>query len=193
MFFVVVYQGGRTPTGWPHTVQSGKPACQGPEAKPHLRDTPNTPIPKGAQCPGQDSLGVKCLYNVYNVCSGDNTTGSTSRTPGQTFGQMHALVVVRDRGCSKCQGPAMCAPDALQCELTHIHSGCLCLLQDYLGRRYTVDATLFAAPNAGDATFAAAYGRKVNARRFKFLNDLIPQVWLCTAVIESFDSSSILY
>lgn len=53
---------------------------------------------------------------------------------------------------------------------------CACTLQDYLGPRYTVGATLFAAPNAGDATFASAYGRKVNARRFKFLNDLIPQV-----------------
>ena len=38
--------GGRTPTGWPHTAQSGEP-----EAKPHPRDTPNTPIPGGAQCP----------------------------------------------------------------------------------------------------------------------------------------------
>lgn len=46
----------------------------------------------------------------------------------------------------------------------------------YLGPRYTVGATLFAAPNAGDAKFASEYGRKVNARRFKFLNDLIPQV-----------------
>ena len=43
--------GGRTPTGWPHTAQSGEPDCRGPEAKPHQRDTPNTPIPGGAQCP----------------------------------------------------------------------------------------------------------------------------------------------
>jgi hypothetical protein len=28
----------------------------------------------------------------------------------------------------------------------------------------------------GDETFANAYNRRVNARRFKFLNDLIPQV-----------------
>jgi hypothetical protein len=29
------YQGGRTPTGWPHIAQSGKPDCRWPEAKPH--------------------------------------------------------------------------------------------------------------------------------------------------------------
>lgn len=28
----------------------------------------------------------------------------------------------------------------------------------------------------GEEVFASAYGRRVNARRFKFLNDLIPQV-----------------
>ena len=27
------YQGGRTPTGWPHTAQSGESDCRGPEAK----------------------------------------------------------------------------------------------------------------------------------------------------------------
>jgi hypothetical protein len=46
-------RGGGTPTGWPHTAQSGKPDCRGPEAKPHQRDTPNTPIPGDAQCPDQ--------------------------------------------------------------------------------------------------------------------------------------------
>jgi hypothetical protein len=49
LFFVT--GGGRIPTGWPHTAQSGKPDCRGPKAKPHQRDTPNTPIPGGAQCP----------------------------------------------------------------------------------------------------------------------------------------------
>jgi len=49
-------------------------------------------------------------------------------------------------------------------------------MQEYLGPRYQVDATLFAAPNVGDKTFAGLYGRRVNARRFKFVNDLIPQV-----------------
>jgi hypothetical protein len=28
--YVLVYQGGRTPTCWPHTAQSGKPDCRGP-------------------------------------------------------------------------------------------------------------------------------------------------------------------
>jgi hypothetical protein len=51
--------GGRTPTGWPHTAQSGEPDCRGPEAKPHQRVTPNTPIPGGAQCPDQTSLGAE--------------------------------------------------------------------------------------------------------------------------------------
>ena len=32
--FFVSYQGGRPPTGWPHTAQSGEPDCWGPEAKP---------------------------------------------------------------------------------------------------------------------------------------------------------------
>jgi hypothetical protein len=45
--FFVGYQGGGTPTGWPHTAQSGKPDCRGPEAKPHQRDAPNTLIPAG--------------------------------------------------------------------------------------------------------------------------------------------------
>jgi hypothetical protein len=45
VFFCVGYQGRRAPTGWPHTAQSGKPDCRGPEAMPHQRDTPNTPIP----------------------------------------------------------------------------------------------------------------------------------------------------
>jgi hypothetical protein len=58
-FFFFGYQGGRTPTGWPHTAQSGEPDCRGPEAKPHQRDTPNTPIPGGAQCPDQNSMGVE--------------------------------------------------------------------------------------------------------------------------------------
>ena len=40
--FFVGHQGGRTPTGWPHTAQSGEPDGRGPEAKPHQRDTPNT-------------------------------------------------------------------------------------------------------------------------------------------------------
>jgi hypothetical protein len=57
--FFVGYQGGRTPTGWTHTAQSGKPDCRGPEAKPHQRHTPNTPIPGGAQCPDQNSMGVE--------------------------------------------------------------------------------------------------------------------------------------
>jgi hypothetical protein len=57
--FFFCYQGGRTPTGWPHTAQSGEPDCRGPEAKPHQRDTPNTPIPGGAQCPDQSSVGVE--------------------------------------------------------------------------------------------------------------------------------------
>ena len=36
--------GGRTPTGWPHTEQSGKPNCQGPEAKPHPQEIRLTPL-----------------------------------------------------------------------------------------------------------------------------------------------------
>lgn len=32
--FFVSYQGGRPPTGWPHTAESGEPDCWGPEAKP---------------------------------------------------------------------------------------------------------------------------------------------------------------
>ena len=42
-FCVWVTRGGRTPTDWPHTGQSGEADCRGPEAKPHQRDTPNTP------------------------------------------------------------------------------------------------------------------------------------------------------
>ena len=29
---------GGGPTGWPHTAQTGKPDCRGPEAKPHQRN-----------------------------------------------------------------------------------------------------------------------------------------------------------
>ena len=48
------YQGGRTPTGWPHTAQSGDPDCRGPEAEPHQRDTPKltcTVIVAAVPCP----------------------------------------------------------------------------------------------------------------------------------------------
>jgi hypothetical protein len=39
-----------------------------------------------------------------------------------------------------------------------------------------VDALLFAPPNMGDATFAAAFGKMVNLRRIAFKYDVIPQV-----------------
>jgi hypothetical protein len=45
----LVTRGGGAPTGWPHTAQSGKPDCRGPEAEPHQRDTPITPIPGGVR------------------------------------------------------------------------------------------------------------------------------------------------
>ena len=51
--------GGVTPTGWPHTAQSGERGCGGPEPEPYQRDTLNTPIPGGAQCPDQNSMGVE--------------------------------------------------------------------------------------------------------------------------------------
>jgi hypothetical protein len=56
LFFVGYQRGGLPPAG--HTQQSGKPDCRGPEAEPHQRDTPNTPIPGGAQCP-KNSMGVE--------------------------------------------------------------------------------------------------------------------------------------
>ena len=40
----------------------------------------------------------------------------------------------------------------------------------------TLDAYLFAPPNAGDAAFAEAFTQRVNARRLLFIYDLIPQV-----------------
>ena len=40
----------------------------------------------------------------------------------------------------------------------------------------TLDAYLFAPPNAGNAVFAEAFNRRVNARRLPFVYDLIPQV-----------------
>ncbi|WIA42326.1 hypothetical protein OEZ86_008339 [Tetradesmus obliquus] len=53
--------------------------------------------------------------------------------------------------------------------------------QDYLRHRsrsanVKVDAYLFAPPNAGDATWAAGFNKLVNARRFPFIYDIIPQV-----------------
>ena len=57
-FFVWVTRGGGLPQAG-HTQQSGEPDRRGPEAKPHPRDMPNTPIPGGAQCPDQNSLGVE--------------------------------------------------------------------------------------------------------------------------------------
>lgn len=52
-------------------------------------------------------------------------------------------------------------------------------LQSYLddsGIKAKVDALLYAPPNAGDSTFAAAFGAKVNARRMPFVHDVVPQV-----------------
>ena len=43
-FCFMGYQGGRTPTSWPHTAQSGQPNCRGPEAKPHPRDMRDSPM-----------------------------------------------------------------------------------------------------------------------------------------------------
>jgi hypothetical protein len=54
-FFWGYLGGGLPPAG--HTQQSGEPDCRGPEAKPHQRDTPNTPDPGGAHCPDQKKLG----------------------------------------------------------------------------------------------------------------------------------------
>ena len=64
------YRGGRTPTCWPHTAQSGKPDCRGPEAKPHPRDTPNTPIPGGGiiAAPGVIvSVPFNCLSHHVSI------------------------------------------------------------------------------------------------------------------------------
>jgi hypothetical protein len=38
---------------------SGEPDCRGLEAEPHQRDMHNTPIPRGAQWPDQNSMGVE--------------------------------------------------------------------------------------------------------------------------------------
>ena len=45
----------------------------------------------------------------------------------------------------------------------------------------TLDAYLFAPPNAGDAVFAEAFNQRVNARRLPFIYDLIPQVRMSPA------------
>lgn len=50
------------------------------------------------------------------------------------------------------------------------------LLQEQLGSDVKVDALLYAAPNVGDAEFAAGFGVKVNARRLSFIYDLVPQL-----------------
>lgn len=52
----------------------------------------------------------------------------------------------------------------------------LVLLQDYVDDDVKVGALLFAPPNVGDATFAARYGKKVNARRIPFQYDVVPQI-----------------
>lgn len=60
------------------------------------------------------------------------------------------------------------------------HSACcasLPLLQGYLHHSAVqVDTLLIAPPNVGDATFAANFGKRVNARRIPFVSDLVPQI-----------------
>ena len=46
----------------------------------------------------------------------------------------------------------------------------------HTGSKVTLDAYLFAPPNAGNAVFAEAFNRRVNARRLPFIYDLVPQV-----------------
>ena len=65
---------------------------------------------------------------------------------------------------------------------------CLSTSKSYLdtaGVDAIVDAYLFAPPNAGDATFSAAFNELVNARRLPFEFDLVPQVGAphCTACL----------
>jgi hypothetical protein len=72
-YFFVDYHGGRTPTGWPHTAHSGKPDCRGPEAKPHPRDTPNTPIPSVLAAQVHPGATSSTLSGA--VCSGVDVTG----------------------------------------------------------------------------------------------------------------------
>lgn len=51
-----------------------------------------------------------------------------------------------------------------------------CIMQAFVGDKAQVDALLFAPPNVGDRAFVNSFGRKVNARRILFLNDVVPQV-----------------
>ena len=76
VFFLGGYQGGRTPTGWPHTAQSGEPDCRGPEAEPHQRDAPNTPIPGRAQCPGRGLPWLLSMYDCQGACRACERGGS---------------------------------------------------------------------------------------------------------------------
>jgi hypothetical protein len=52
------------------------------------------------------------------------------------------------------------------------------LKRDPATRRLSVklSAVLFAAPNAGNAAFAAAFGATVNGRRVVYATDIVPQV-----------------
>lgn len=57
-------QGVQTPTALCHTAQAGEPDCRGPLQGLNQRDTPNIPVPEGAQCPDQKSMGVELAFSA---------------------------------------------------------------------------------------------------------------------------------
>ena len=125
MFFLWVTRGGGLPQAG-QTQQSGEPDCRGPEAKPHPRDTPNTPIPGGAQCPDQDSLvhcyGINCqphppstvnltLRHCIGALQGQSVLGRPvkgylggggTRTLGHVAHCSHVAFFHLSRGVRKC-------------------------------------------------------------------------------------------
>lgn len=79
-----------------------------------------------------------------------------------------ALYVLKSALISPTLPPRLFLP--LMCVQAHLDSS------EVHANNVTLDAYLFAPPNAGDATFAEAFNRRVNARRLPFIYDLIPQV-----------------
>ena len=94
-------------------------------------------------------------------------------------GDAHTCLVHYPIGCLEREGwcSSSCSPALLLIVL--VAAAPLLSPQSYLNKvrqQATVDAYLFAPPNAGDADFVSAFNKLVNARRLPFQYDVVPQV-----------------